>query len=153
MPHTICKTLRLFTLNKENMVQISIRYTGDKHCELIHEPSRSKIGTDAPKDNNGRGELFSPTDLVAAAMGSCVLTTMAIFAEKENIDIRGSHARVGKEMKSDPRRIGRLSTEIHLPAALSTENRKRLEEVGKNCPVKRSLDAAVETPTEFIYDL
>lgn len=135
------------------MVKVTVQYTGDKHCDLVHEPSQNKISTDAPKDNNGRGEAFSPTDLVAAALGSCMLTTMAIFAEKVNISLAGAHASVTKEMKAGPRRISRLASEIHLPAKLSPEDRKRLEEWGKTCPLKYSLHPDVELPVQFLYDV
>ena len=135
------------------MVKVSIQYTGDKHCDLVHEPSQSKISTDAPKDNNGRGEAFSPTDLVAAALGSCILTTMAIFADKEKIDMTGAHASVTKEMKAGPRRIARLAAEVHMPAKLSATDRKRLEEAGTHCPLKYSLHPDLEIPVQFFYDV
>lgn len=135
------------------MVKVIIQYTGDKHCNLVHEPSQAKISTDAPKDNNGRGEAFSPTDLVAASFGSCILTTMAIFADKEKIDMGGAHASVVKEMKAGPRRIARLTAEIHMPKKLSPEDRRRLEDVGLHCPLKYSLHPDLELPVQFLYDV
>jgi putative redox protein len=135
----------------DSMVQMTAVYTGEKHCELRHGPSSSLIETDAPRDNQGRGERFSPTDLVGAALASCVLTTMAIMAEKEGLIIKGASARVQKEMNSDPRRIARLPLEVTMPSGISSENRTRLEAAAKNCPVARSLSKDVELPMTFIY--
>src|ERR1700689_1455565 len=92
----------------DTMVKSNTVYSGGLHCEITHEPSRSKIETDAPKDNLGKGERFSPTDLVGAALGSCILTTMAIVAERDGISINGVTASVEKEMIVKPRRIGAL---------------------------------------------
>lgn len=135
------------------MVQIDIQYTGQKHCDLVHGPSKSKIGTDAPKDNNGKGELFSPTDLLAAALGSCMLTVMGIFADKEGINIDNSKATVIKDMQAQPRKVKSLSVNIHLPTQLSVEQRNRLENVAMNCPVKLSLHPDVQIPVQFLYDI
>src|ERR1700749_3915091 len=100
------------------MVKMSVVYEGQLHCNLVHEPSHSEIATDAPKDNQGKGERFSPTDLVGAALGSCILTTIAIVAERDGISIEGAEAHVQKEMITQPRRIGALPVQITLPAAL-----------------------------------
>lgn len=135
------------------MVEMNAVYQGEKHCELTHAPSRSSIETDAPKDNLGRGERFSPTDLVAAALASCALTTMAIFAEREGleVDITGARARVLKDMTSNPRRIAALPLEITMPSGIPKEYRARLEEVAHGCPVARSLHADVRVPISFVY--
>lgn len=121
-------------------------YLGEKHCEATHTPSNSKIETDAPRDNQGRGENFSPTDLVATALGTCILTTMAIHAEKENIDLKNSKVFMTKEMSSNPRKISRLTATIELPKNLSLEIRKKLELIAMNCPVKLSIhpDVTIE---------
>src|ERR1700730_13775933 len=88
------------------MVNISVKYTGDLHCDATHGPSKSKIPTDAPTDNKGKGAAFSPTDLVATALGTCISTTMGIKAETLGVDLRGMTASVQKEMSKDaPRRI------------------------------------------------
>lgn len=134
------------------MVEMSVIYTGEKHCELTHVPSGSKIETDAPRDNQGRGERFSPTDLVGAALASCTLTTMAIMAERDGIDIRGASARVIKEMNPNPRRIARLPVEITMPKGLKPEDRRRLEAGARSCPVHRSLATDVDAPIRFIYN-
>ena len=135
------------------MVVMQVVYKGEKHCELTHGPSGSVIETDAPKDNNGRGEKFSPTDLMGAALGSCVLTTMAIMAEKDSgtIDLRGARARVVKEMNPNPRRIARLPVEVEMPKGIKPEDRKRLEAAAHTCPVHRSLHPDVQAPITFVY--
>ena len=139
------------------MVKMSVVYDGDKHCRITHGPSGSEIATDAPKDNAGKGELFSPTDLVAAALASCVATTMAIMAEKEGAqpgapDLAGMTAEVQKEMTSaPPRKIARLPVTVRLPAGISPEWRKRLEHAAHGCPVHRSLSPEVDAPITFVY--
>jgi uncharacterized OsmC-like protein len=133
------------------MVHMSIVYEGDKHCQLTHSPSKSTIQTDAPRDNNGRGEAFSPTDLVGAALGSCILTTMAIFFEKEGLVLKGARAEVEKEMVSDPRRIGALHLKIHMPAGIARERRAALEKIAHDCPVSRSLNPELKIPLQIIY--
>ncbi len=133
------------------MVRMQVTYQGDKHCELIHEPSQSRIETDAPKDNNGRGERFSPTDLMGAALGSCILTVMAIMAERDNIDLRGARASVEKEMYTNPRRISKLVVNLHMPAGVSRDYRKKLELAANTCPVHRSLHPEIESPIIFHY--
>lgn len=133
------------------MVEMSAVYLGDKHCELTHGPSKSKIETDAPKDNNGRGENFSPTDLVGAALASCILTTMGIMAEKDGLSIKGASARVTKEMQLNPRQIAKLPVTVEMPKGLSVTDRKRLEAAAYTCPVHRSLSPDVQAPISFHY--
>lgn len=133
------------------MVKSTTVYQGQKHCELVHEPSGSKIETDAPKDNNGLGEKFSPTDLVGAALASCVLTTMAMVAERDGLSIVGARAEVQKEMTDKPRRIGTLRLDVSLPATLNQNHRRKLEETAKHCPVHRSLHPDVQIPMTFTY--
>lgn len=135
------------------MVQMTGVYEGDKHCEIKHGPSSNIIQTDAPKDNNGRGEAFSPTDLVGAALGSCIVTTMAIFGEKNgiNVNLKGSTFQVTKVMKMDPRQIGELTVEITLPETLSPDQRATLEKIAHTCPVARSLNPEVKIPVVFHY--
>lgn len=133
------------------MVNISVVYQGEKHCELTHGPSLTRIETDAPKDNNGKGERFSPTDLVAAGFASCVLTTIAILGEKKGIRIDGAKAEVEKEMTPPPRRIASLKLKVTLPANLNDEQRKECEQIAHNCPVHRSLHPDVQLPMIFVY--
>jgi putative redox protein len=134
------------------MVKMSVVYTGKKHCELKHEPSGSKIETDAPKDNAGLGERFSPTDLVGAALASCILTTMAIVAERDGLSIEGARAEVTKEMNVSPRRIASLPVQVTLSAKISADDRKKLENAANHCPVHKSLHPDVQAPVSFIYE-
>jgi uncharacterized OsmC-like protein len=133
------------------MVEMNIVYVGEKHCELTHGPSKSVIETDAPKDNHGRGERFSPTDLMGASLASCALTTMAIKAEKDGVKIDGARARVEKHMQSDPRRIASLPLEITMPPGIPTSYRAKIKEFAETCPVKLSLHPSVETPVRIVY--
>ncbi|CAN5439801.1 OsmC family protein [soil metagenome] len=131
------------------MVKIDIVYQGDKHSQITHGPSGAVLETDAPKDNNGRGESFSPTDLVAAALGSCMVTVMAISAEKEGIDMRGARSSVTKEMVANPRRISRLSVEIEMPKTVPAAAREKLEQIARTCPVAKSIHEQIEVPISF----
>lgn len=135
------------------MVSMKSIYKGEKHCEITHGPSGCVIETDAPKDNAGRGEAFSPTDLVGAALATCILTTMAISAERDSIDIAGATADVSKEMQSNPRRIQKLPVVIHLPQKLNPQERKKLEAMARGCPVHHSLHPDIESTITFYYDL
>lgn len=132
------------------MVDMQIAYEGSLRCTATHGPSGARIETDAPKDNHGRGEAFSPTDLVGVALGTCMLTTMAIVAERRGIDLRGTKVRVVKEMVADPlRRIGRLVVEFSSPAGVTAEQRQMLENAANTCPVHKALAGHVEMPVEF----
>jgi putative redox protein len=133
------------------MVKMSSVYQGQLHCEITHGPSGSKIETDAPKDNQGKGERFSPTDLVGAALASCVLTTMAIVAERDGVSIEGARAEFQKEMNPQPRRIATLSVQLTLPAAVPVEYRSKLEHAAHACPVHKSLHPDVKIPLTFTY--
>jgi putative redox protein len=117
---------------------------------VVHGPSGTELTTDAPKDNQGRGETFSPTDLVAAALGSCILSVMGIMARSLNIDISGSTATVDKEMANAPvRRIQMLIVKIYVPHLLSDEDKLRLEDAAHRCPVHKSMHPDIEMPIEF----
>ncbi len=134
------------------MVEIDIDYEGDLHCRLVHGPSGNAITTDAPKDNMGRGETFSPTDLVAAALGSCMLTVMGIVANRHQINLKGAHAHVAKEMTPAPnRRIAALTVDIDMPSQLTPEQRKMLEHAAHTCPVHKSLHPDVQVAVRFSY--
>jgi len=134
------------------MVSIQVEYEGDLHCRAVHGPSGTSLATDAPKDNQGRGESFSPTDLVATALGSCILTVMGILARTLSIDIAGATATVEKEMANAPvRMIQRLSVKIHVPHPVSPENQQKLERAAHTCPVHRSLHPEIEKPIEFTW--
>jgi putative redox protein len=134
------------------MVKIDIEYEGDLHCRLTHGPSGQVIVTDAPKDNQGKGEAFSPTDLAAAALGSCMATIMGIVARRHDIDLRGMKVEVIKEMATQPaRRIGRLAVAFQMPRALPPEQRSMLENAALACPVHRSLCPEVRIDATFNY--
>jgi uncharacterized OsmC-like protein len=133
-------------------VRIDVEYNGDLRCTSTHGPSRTQLLTDAPADNQGRGESFSPTDLAATALASCMLTTMAIFAERHTIDLRGATASVEKEMIADPlRRICKLTTVLNLPVPKDHPHREALERAALTCPVHRSLGEDVEKPVTFVW--
>ncbi len=134
------------------MVAIQLEYQGDLHCRAVHGPSATALNTDAPKDNQGRGESFSPTDLVATALGSCMLTVMGIMARTLAIEISGATATVEKEMTATaPRRIRKLAVQIRVPQSLSVENQQKLERAAHTCPVHKSLHPDIETPIEFTW--
>lgn len=133
-------------------VRIDLDYNGQLRCTATHGPSHTQLLTDAPVDNHGRGESFSPTDLVATALASCMLTTMAIFAERHGLDLRGATATVEKEMVADPlRRIGRLTTALTLPLPEDHPQREAVERAALTCPVHRSLREDVEKPVTFAW--
>lgn len=134
------------------MVEIQARYDGGKKCSLQHQEGAT-LKTDAPKDIGGEASAFSPTDLVAGALAACVLTTVAMFAERHELDLIGMTAHVSKEMTASPRRIGHLPLTVHLPASVSAEMRPTLERVAHSCPVHASLHPDVDAPIEFHYDL
>jgi putative redox protein len=134
------------------MVRIETEYQGNLHCTSVHTPSKTELATDAPVDNQGRGESFSPTDLIATSLGTCMLTTMGIVARTLDVDITGATAIVEKEMTSTPpRKVNRLTVAIRVPRKASPENQQRLENAAHTCPVKRSIHPDIETPIEFVW--
>jgi len=134
------------------MVEIRAVYEGDLRCRVTHGPSGHELLTDAPTDHQGRGEAFSPTDLVAAALGSCILTVMGIVARRHQLDLAGTTANVTKEMVDQPsRRIARLAVTVTFPKSFPPQARALLEQAARSCPVHHSLDPAVEAPVEFVY--
>ncbi|RJP30912.1 MAG: OsmC family peroxiredoxin [Candidatus Omnitrophota bacterium] len=135
-------------------VEIDIIYQGDLHCEAKHTPSGNTIITDAPVDNGGKGDAFSPTDLVATAQGTCLVTIMGLVARQNEMDIEGTTVHIVKEMAADPiRRIGKLTATITLPPgkSYSADERAILESAAKVCPVKQSLHPDVDVSIEFVY--
>ena len=121
-------------------------YQGGLHCQLQHGPSGNIIHTDAPVDNHGKGESFSPTDLMCSAMAACMATIMGIYAEKEGLDLNGCTIEVGKEMSASPRRIARIETVITLPLPADTPHKKALEECVLGSPAMLSLHPDIEVP-------
>jgi len=133
-------------------VRIDITYRNGLRCEAVHTPSGQALFTDAPVDNHGKGESFSPTDLVATALGACLATVMGIVAEREAIDLSGTRIEVVKEMVADPkRRIGKLAVKIQFPSQLTSGMKAKLESAARGCPVKESLRPDIEVPMEFVY--
>ncbi len=133
-------------------VEMTLRYAGELRCELTHGPSKRTLETDAPTDNMGRGEAFSPTDLVGAALLSCAVTTMAIRGPKEGVPFDGATGRVHKHMTTaGPRTIARLEIEIDMPAGLDAAAREKLEAIARGCPVARALGPDVAHPMVFKY--
>lgn len=134
------------------MVNMKMVYEGDLQCRLTHGPSGSVIVTDAPLDNQGKGAAFSPTDLAAAALGSCILTTMGIVARRHNVAMEGAVAEVVKEMVTEPvRRIGRITVNIQMPKGVNIEKRGMLERTAHSCPVHKSLHPDVEVMVSLGY--
>ncbi len=132
------------------MVEINAVYEGTLRCSAVHGPSGSTIETDAPVDNHGRGERFSPTDLLAGALGSCMMTIMGIFAERHEIDLTGTKVHVIKEMTPEPpRMIARLPVTIEVPLAADHPKRALLEKAALTCPVHLSLHPDIEKPVTF----
>jgi len=135
------------------MVKVDVTYTGDLRCNATHGPSRSKISTDAPTDNKGKGEAFSPTDLIATALATCMTTTMGIKAQELGVDLRGMSVSVQKEMSKDtPRRIVGLPSEVHIPLPPNSPHREVLEQTALNCPVHKSLPPEIGRPTKFFWE-
>lgn len=129
------------------MVKITGEYQGDLHCVATHGPSGRALDTDAPVDNQGRGEAFSPTDLMGAALGTCILTTMALAARRHSLELKGARFEVNKEMSTDtPRRIVRLATHVWLPLSKDTDRDDVLERAARTCPVHKSLNPSIEVP-------
>jgi len=135
------------------MVDIDIHYAGELRTEAKHRPSGATFVTDAPVDNQGRGESFSPTDLVATGLGTCMVTVMGIRAKQKGWSIDGTDVHVKKHMSPPPRRIARLEVTVRSPAGvggtLSAEVRAELEDVANHCPVRLSLLDAIEVPVTF----
>ncbi len=133
-------------------VRIECEYEGNLHCAAVHAPSGSHLSTDAPGDNQGLAQSFSPTDLVATAIGSCMLTIMGIYARPRNINLAGARAIIEKEMtKTPPRRIARLAVRLVLPGTLTEKARGALEQAARTCPVAASLHPDVEVALSFDY--
>lgn len=130
----------------------TILYEGNLRCSAQHLQSGSTIETDAPTDNRGKGERFSPTDLVCTALASCMATTMAIKATDMNIELKGLSVDVQKHMQSDPRRISKIDVKVSFPADLVLEEKDRiiLQRTGDNCPVVKSLHPDLMLNIEYI---
>jgi len=132
------------------MVRIEATYDGDLRCTAIHGPSGMQLITDAPVDNKGKGESFSPTDLLATSMLTCVMTIVAIRADSKGIDVSGMNGSVEKSMAANPRRIAKLEVIVNLPSNLSMDDRAWLITEGCNCPVCVSVSESMEVDVTFL---
>lgn len=134
------------------MVKINVRYGGQLHCTAVHGPSGRVLETDAPVDNEGKGESFSPTDLVATALAACMATIMGIVAKRHAVDLVGMEVVTTKEMSTDtPRRIVALKSKITVPLPGNHPQRKLLEAGALGCPVHHSLDPRIDKSVEFVW--
>ena len=123
------------------MVEMNLEYTGDLRTVATHGPSGTVIQTDAPTDNMGKGESFSPTDLCGAALASCILTTISIKGLNRNWDLKGSTAKVQKIMSDDlPRRISQLNVDIQIPDRFNADEEQEMRHIADTCPVNQSLN-------------
>ncbi len=138
--------------NDTNMVEIKLSYEGDLHCSAVHGPSGNILVTDAPVDNNGRGQAFSPTDLLATALGSCMATVIGIVAKRKEIAVEGMAVTVRKFMSDDqPRRVKRLELDLVMPLPGSHPDRKLLESAARGCPVHHSIHPDIEVAMNWIW--
>ncbi|WP_247233250.1 OsmC family protein [Telluribacter sp. SYSU D00476] len=138
------------------MPTIKTEYLGELRTEATHLQSGTVIITDAPTDNQGKGEAFSPTDLVAGALGSCMITIMGIAARRDGIDLKGSEMEITKGMSADaPRRIARVEVRLNMltDRELSAEEQARLERAAHTCPVALSLHPDIEQAVEFVWNV
>jgi uncharacterized OsmC-like protein len=134
------------------MVEINASYTGGLHCKAIHKPSGVTLETDAPVDNKGKGASFSPTDLLAASLAVCYLTTMGITAEERGIKLKGATCRIEKHMSTDsPRRVVRLAADIIFPKGIPLDKRGLLEAVAMHCPVAKSIHPDIDVDVNLHF--
>jgi len=133
------------------MVQINVQYEGELRCKATHGPSQQTLYTDAPLDNQGKGEMFSPTDLVATALGTCVATLMGIYGQRHELDLAGMDIIVEKEMQTDPRKIAKLKVNVSVPLSLEEKHRTGIERMARSCPVHASLHPDIDSPISFSY--
>lgn len=134
------------------MVKITGKYEGALACRTQHGPSGAELVTDAPVDNGGKGLSYSPTDLVATALGACIMTIMGLVAERHSVDLTGMTFEVEKGMMQQPvRRIGTLNTIISIPEGVceDLEIRKKIETAAGHCPVHQSIHPEIDAPIEF----
>lgn len=134
------------------MVEVTINYKGELRCKSVHGPSGQTLETDAPVDNNGRGETFSPTDLVATALGGCMATIMGIVADRREISLEGLSIKVGKIMSGDmPRRISELPVRIEMPMEGDSPFKTLMVNAALTCPVHQSLHPDIKVPIDWCW--
>lgn len=134
------------------MVEIKLSYEGDLHCSAIHQPSGNTLVTDAPLDNNGLGQAFSPTDLLATALGSCMATVIGILAKRKQLAVEGMTINVRKFMSEEaPRRVKRLELDLQIPLPGSHPDRKLFESAAHGCPVHHSIHPDIEVVMNWVW--
>jgi putative redox protein len=134
------------------MVPQSTIYLGELRCKATHGPSKVELVTDAPTDNKGRGQSFSPTDVVVTAMVTCQLTTMGIAAQRDNVDLNGTKVYAEKHMSAQgPRRIARIVIRMDYPAGIPHDFRPKLEDIARTCPVALSIHPDIQVDQTFSY--
>ncbi len=134
------------------MVEVQLKYEGGLHCSATHIPSGNTLVTDAPLDNNGLGQAFSPTDLVATALGACMATVIGIVARRKELAVEGMAVTVRKHMSADlPRRISRLELDMAMPLPASHPDRALLESTARGCPVHHSIHPDIEVVMNWIW--
>lgn len=131
-----------------------IIYKGSLRTEATHLQSNTVIETDAPVDNQGRGEKFSPTDLLATSLGNCMMTIMGIKARDIDIDLTGTSIDITKMMKQGPRRVGGIQVIFHFPETLRTDDKEKaiLERAAITCPVAKSIHPEIELDIRFLWN-
>ena len=131
-------------------VRVEIAYEGQLRCKAVHGPSECHVVTDAPVDNHGKGAHFSPTDLVATALGTCTLTLLGIVADRHGISLEGTTVKVEKHMVAEPvRRIGRLPVDIYMGQPIEDKYKDRLVRAAETCPVKQSVHPDIDLRINF----
>jgi len=134
------------------MANFELTYSGDLRCKAVHIKSGTEIITDAPVDNMGKGEAFSPTDLTATSLGVCMLTTVGISAQKNNYTIDGARAEVTKIMAANPSRIAEIVVDLYFPDNKYTEEQKKMiETAALHCPVAKSLHPELVQTVKFVW--
>jgi putative redox protein len=143
----------MLVLEKNHMTKMSVLYAGNLRCDVVHSQSNTQIETDAPLDNKGKGERFSPTDLLCTSLATCILTTMAIAAEERSWKFEGVKAEVEKIMNSTPRRIGEIKIHFTFPDLGYNELMKeKIQRYAHACPVSRSLNPDVLQAVTFSFN-
>ena len=134
------------------MATVSAKYLGDLRVECLHNQSGTKIITDAPTDNQGKGEAFSPTDLCATALGACAMTIIGIYGKNHGVDVTGMEMEITKTMSSDPRRIGKIEVTFKMPdREYSAKDKAVIERCTQSCPVHHTLHPDVEQVFTFVW--
>ena len=134
------------------MVRIDVVYEGDLHTSSCHLPSGASVATDAPVDNQGRGESYSPTDLLASAMGSCMMTIMGIAARQHRWALEGMSVEIEKHMQEDPRRVSRLVLRFEMPTGLPEKAHSVLQNAARTCPVAKSIHPDIGLDVSFNWN-